>query len=282
MSRAGDFGEIFKPVSVPKGSTALDLAIGTGLPEGDVIPLLRRTRLHVLTPAHGAVGGGGARGGPRVQGPLLQLRDRADAGPDLLGNAEVIRLNIVHRDDPFLLFRIKDGSLSDCWLSCRCCWILTLNDRDIILTGNRTLTSCHLELLSVRTDSYRLWNGEVLRSLCNDINKILRNCFDVNRARPFLESAAELTHATREANKPGLWHGDLAVLVRTGTAAGLGVHTPHQGLDLLDVEALGDREACEVQAMTEAEETKKPEVSHVRALTLNCWYRVLTRMVWDR
>ena len=41
-------------------------------------------------------------------------------------------------------------------------------------------------------------------------------------------------------NPPGLRDWNLAVLVRPGAAAGLGVHTPHQVLDLLDVEAPGD------------------------------------------
>ena len=126
------------------------------------------------------------------------------------------------------------------------------------------LVSCHLEFLScVRTDPDRLWNGEIIRCFCLNISKVLRDSFDVNVAWPLSKSAAELTHATSEADKPGLGDRDLAVLVRPGAAAGLGVHIPHEGLDLLNVEALGYREAGQVQALAEAKEKHYQEVSHV-------------------
>lgn len=91
----------------------------------------------------------------------------------------------------------------------------------------------------------------------------MRDSLDVNVAWPLPQSAAELAHATSEADKPGLGDRDLAVLVRPGAAAGLGVHIPHQALDLLNVEALGNREAGQVQALPEAKEKQYQEVSHV-------------------
>ena len=126
------------------------------------------------------------------------------------------------------------------------------------------LVSCHLEFLScVGTDPDRLWNREILRCFCLNISKVLRDSLDVNVSWPLSKSAAKLTHATSEADKPGLGDRDLAVLVRTGTAAGLGVHIPHQGLYLLNVEALGYRKAGQVQALAEAKEKHYQEVSHV-------------------
>ena len=77
----------------------------------------------------------------------------------------------------------------------------------------------------------------------------MRNSLDVNVPWPLLEPAAKLTHATRKADKPGLGYRNLAVLFRPGTSAGLGVHAPHQVLDLLDVEALGDGDTGQVKAL---------------------------------
>ena len=91
--------QVVHPCGIPVLSAALHLTVRTGLPECDVISLLRRTGVNRLTSADwglklvvGILN--------NLQNPLGDLTDRSDEGPDPLGQTKVVRLQIVFSDNP--------------------------------------------------------------------------------------------------------------------------------------------------------------------------------------
>ena len=69
-------------------------------------------------------------------------------------------------------------------------------------------------------------------------------------------TTTEYSHLASEPDISRLRHGNLAVLVRPRTAAGLGVHGGHQVLDLQNIYSRREPKSRQVQPQRRAEEEK--------------------------
>ena len=180
------------------------MAEGARLSECDVVSLLGRAGVDMLTPTDW-----GLHGGLGVvidlQDPLGDLTDRSDEGSDALGQPEVVRLQIVSGDHSLGQGVVEVWSLA--------VWAGGGGG------GQRGGPSGVWD---------RLGGGD-----CRGGGQGLRDPPDwTDWVGSPLVPAAEGADPAGEANVPSLRDGNLAVLVRPGTATGLGVHHGHQVLDL--------------------------------------------------
>ena len=71
-------------------------------------------------------------------------------------------------------------------------------------------------------------------------------------------TTAECSHLASEAHIPRLRYGNLTVLVRPRTATGLGVHSLHQVLYLVNIDPRREAKSRQVQSQGRGEEEEKP------------------------
>ena len=89
--------------------------------------------------------------------------------------------------------------------------------------------------------------------------QIDRNSSDGSHGpRPPLVSTTEYSNLAGEPDIFRLGNGNLAVLVRPGTAAGLGVHSLHQVLYLVNIDSRREAKRRQVQSQGRGEEEEKP------------------------
>ena len=204
----------------------------TRFSKSDVISLVRRAGVDRLTPTHCGLVGFSLRLRTDLQHSLGQLAHRSDVSSDSLGQAEVVRLQVVSGHHPLRYSSVKIRLL-----------LLSLTG---LLGGEgdaRSRWSC------CPAGSAYSWSGQTSRaaSWCwqprhTDIGReracsqIFRNSSDGSDwSWSPLVTTTECSHLASEAHISGLRHGNLAVLARPGTATGLGVHSRHEVLDLLHI-----------------------------------------------
>ena len=85
---------------VPELPAALDLAEVARFSKSDVISLVRRAGVDRLTPTHCGLAGFSLRLRTDLQHSLGQLAHRSDVSSDSLGEAEVVRLQVVSGNHP--------------------------------------------------------------------------------------------------------------------------------------------------------------------------------------
>ena len=133
-----------------------------------------------------------------LEDPLGDLTDRSDEGSDALWQPEVVRLQVV--------------------------------------SGDHSLGQGVVEVWSLAVRAGGGGGGQgggACGGDCRGGGEVVRDPPDwTDWVGSPLVPAAEGADPAGEPNVPSLRHGDLAVLVRPGTATGLGVHHGHQVLDL--------------------------------------------------
>ena len=92
---------------VPELSAALDLAKVARFPKSDVISLVRRAGVDRLTPTHRGLSLLSLRLRTDLQHSLGQLAHRSYVSSDSLGEAEVVRLQVVSRHHPLRYSPVK-------------------------------------------------------------------------------------------------------------------------------------------------------------------------------